>query len=166
MSRWLLSFVLLGFLGGCSTAQKPSSVGQLQIKMTKLERKLNENNQKVVRLQDKVDELTTLLEQYDSENDYLQDDFNEPVINPPKEAEKKSKKTKTKSSKGKVIRVSAKPKQIQLALKNAGYYAYSVDGKIGKRSVEAIKQFQKDHDLKADGIVGSKTWYELKYYLE
>lgn len=56
--------------------------------------------------------------------------------------------------------------QIQKALKNAGYYKGSVDGKIGVKTQEAIMRFQKDNGLQADGKVGQKTWSELKEYLD
>ncbi len=56
-------------------------------------------------------------------------------------------------------------KQIQAALKNAGYYQGSVDGKIGKQSRQAIKDFQKANNLLADGKVGKKTWAALREYL-
>ena len=35
------------------------------------------------------------------------------------------------------------------------------DGKFGTKTQEAVKQFQKDHGLKADGVVGPKTWEAL-----
>jgi len=56
-------------------------------------------------------------------------------------------------------------KDIQKALKAAGFYAGSVDGKIGPRSKKAIIDFQKAKGLKADGKVGPKTWAELEKYL-
>jgi len=55
---------------------------------------------------------------------------------------------------------------VQSALKNAGYYNGSIDGKIGGKTKAAISEFQKDHDLTSDGIIGKKTWAELKYYIE
>ena len=57
-------------------------------------------------------------------------------------------------------------KQIQLALKNAGYYQGVADGKMGKSTRQAIKAFQKANNLSADGRVGKKTWIVLKDYLE
>ncbi|MFA6600314.1 MAG: peptidoglycan-binding domain-containing protein [Candidatus Omnitrophota bacterium] len=54
---------------------------------------------------------------------------------------------------------------IQRALKNAGYYQGTVDGKIGAQSEAAIKAFQKDNDLEADGICGRNTWAKLKAHL-
>lgn len=56
-------------------------------------------------------------------------------------------------------------KEIQQALKNAGFYDGEVDGKIGPRSKKAIEEFQSQNDLKADGKVGAKTWQKLKGYL-
>jgi len=46
---------------------------------------------------------------------------------------------------------------IQLALKNAGFYNGTIDGKIGKNTKKAIREFQKTNGLKADGVVGPKT---------
>ena len=63
---------------------------------------------------------------------------------------------------------SAKPskKEIQQALKNAGFYQGAVDGKIGTQTREAIRTFQQVHGLKADGVVGKQTWEKLAPYLE
>ena len=54
---------------------------------------------------------------------------------------------------------------IQAALKNAGYYQGNVDGKIGSASKDALKAFQKDNGLEADGVCGRRTWDKLKPYL-
>jgi murein L,D-transpeptidase YcbB/YkuD len=63
---------------------------------------------------------------------------------------------------------SAKPpkKDIQTALKNAGFYDGALDGKIGPRTREAIKEFQRLHGLKVDGVVGRLTWKQLSPYLD
>lgn len=55
--------------------------------------------------------------------------------------------------------------EIQTALKNAGFYAGEVDGKIGPKSKKAIEEFQKTNGLKADGKVGLKTWEALSKHL-
>ena len=54
---------------------------------------------------------------------------------------------------------------IQRALKNAGYYQGNIDGKIGSGTKDAVKAFQKDNGLEADGVVGRRTWDKLKDYL-
>ncbi|MCX5680431.1 MAG: peptidoglycan-binding domain-containing protein [Candidatus Omnitrophica bacterium] len=58
-----------------------------------------------------------------------------------------------------------KTKDIQRALKNAGFDVGTVDGKIGPKTKKAIEDFQKSKGLKADGKVGPKTWMELEKYL-
>lgn len=55
---------------------------------------------------------------------------------------------------------------IQRALKNAGYYQGSIDGKIGSGTKAAIRDFQKDRGLVADGTCGRQTWSQLKGFLE
>ncbi len=56
-------------------------------------------------------------------------------------------------------------KDVQQALKNAGYYSGSIDGVKGKSTKKAIKDFQKANGLKADGVVGRKTWEILSNHL-
>ncbi len=68
-------------------------------------------------------------------------------------------KTKDKA----VLRLSLR--QIQTALKSAGFYKGPIDGKTGPQTKEAIKAFQKTNDLKPDGIVGKRTAEKLSKYL-
>lgn len=67
----------------------------------------------------------------------------------------------------KKIEAKSRPntKQIQIALKNAGFDPGAIDGKKGRKTVEAIKLFQKANNLSADGKVGKATWDLLKEYL-
>ena len=60
----------------------------------------------------------------------------------------------------------ADPKQIQIALKNAGYFPGTIDGKMGKKTRRAIREFQKANNLQVDGRVGKSTWTALKEYLD
>jgi len=56
-------------------------------------------------------------------------------------------------------------KEIQAALKNAGFYTGEIDGKIGPMTKKATEEFQKANGLKADGKVGPNTWAALSKYL-
>ncbi len=71
-------------------------------------------------------------------------------------------------SKKKILgEVKSRPsaKQIQIALQNAGYNSGAIDGRIGRRTCDAIKAFQRANNLPADGKVGKKTWSFLREYL-
>jgi len=51
---------------------------------------------------------------------------------------------------------------LQRALKNAGYYKGPVDGKAGAGTKDAIRRFQADNGLTADGVAGRQTWAKLQ----
>ena len=51
---------------------------------------------------------------------------------------------------------------VQKALSRAGLDPGPADGRMGKKTKSAIKQFQKRNNLKADGVVGDKTWSLLR----
>jgi murein L,D-transpeptidase YcbB/YkuD len=57
-------------------------------------------------------------------------------------------------------------KEIQTALKNAGFYNGPVDGVIGKKTRAAIRAFQKANGVKPDGVIGKKTETLLLKYLK
>ena len=52
-------------------------------------------------------------------------------------------------------------KQLQSRLKEKGYDPGQIDGIFGRKTQRAVKQFQREHDLKADGIAGKKTFAAL-----
>ena len=51
---------------------------------------------------------------------------------------------------------------VQRALVRAGFDPGPVDGKVGKKTKSAIKEFQRRNGLSADGVVGERTWSALK----
>jgi len=75
-----------------------------------------------------------------------------------------SKKTSPKEKESAVPLFKPATKDIQTALKNAGFDPGPVDGKMGPRTRQAIKEFQKAKGLVPDGVVGPKTWGMLSKY--
>ena len=60
--------------------------------------------------------------------------------------------------------VKPSTRDIQQALKNSGFYQGSIDGKMGPLTRDAIREFQRVHGLKDDGVVGKQTWTQLSTY--
>ena len=65
-----------------------------------------------------------------------------------------------------IIRVKASIDKVQRALEAAGVYTGPIDGKAGAGTRADIVQFKKSHGLKDDGVLGRKTWDELKVFLK
>ena len=135
--RILLAVLVLMNLAGCATTKKTSAKNQVQ------------------ELQGQISDLETQLKQRDEEIQGLEKDL--ASVDSAGAGETKAAATGA----GK-----ASPKQIQTALKNAGFYEGSIDGKIGKNSKKAVKAFQEANGLNPDGVVGNKTWSKLKAYLQ
>ena len=154
--------IILGFcffLVGCSTAKQPTALNNLQIRVAHLENKLEERTGEVDQLKYEINSLTSQLNNIE---EYQLDSPAEEYL----PVENTAIKTPVRKSSEKIVRVNVATKIVQEALKYAGYYKGTVDGKIGNMTKQAIKAFQKDHGLTADGIIGSKTWDALKDYLE
>ena len=139
-----LLFVLIAvlLLAGCATTgrQTPNEqVQQLQMQIANLNEELQRKNEEINYLEEQLGEKQM---QGDSSLD----------------------ESKRKSSGQKAVKTT--PKNIQLALSSAGFYSGPIDGKIGKKTKKAIKEFQRANGLKVDGVVGGKTWAELRSYLE
>ncbi|MBU1125792.1 MAG: peptidoglycan-binding protein [Candidatus Omnitrophica bacterium] len=62
------------------------------------------------------------------------------------------------------VRVPVKIMEIQRALKESGFYRGKIDGKVGQQTTHAIVAFQESKGLKADGIIGNKTWDRLREF--
>lgn len=76
-----------------------------------------------------------------------------------------TKNTTKKSVTTKKKEISPTVKQIQIALKNAGYNPGPIDGKMGNRTKLAVRTFQRENALGVDGAVGKQTWKLLRQYL-
>lgn len=75
----------------------------------------------------------------------------------PPEPQPDKKPTLRKGMKGEYVTLA------QTMLKNKGYDLgkYGVDGSFGNATLAAVKAFQKDNGLTADGVIGKKTWEAL-----
>jgi len=133
--------VLVLFLSGCATTG--GSVRQ-------------ENDNLKIQMQN----LQTQLQQKDAEIDSLRKALSSTT------EEKYAAARQTRAASQGAYTEHPSAKDIQMALVNAGFDPGTLDGKLGKKTREAIKDFQKANALDADGKVGKKTWVILSPYLE
>ena len=153
--RALFYLILIVGLTGCATTRSVTNVDNLQIKVSQLEKQVEQNGQDVSDLRTDVQQLSDQMNEMDA---------NQAGSSASSSPEMKSSAI-TKPD-GDIIRVAASASEVQKALKGAGYYTGTVDGKIGGMTKKAIEDFQRDHGLTADGIIGQRTWSELKKYSE
>ena len=123
--------------------------------------------QELARLQSQVgllDERVTQLERVGSSGTWL---------NEPSSSQASTGPGVVVPAEGAPISVSPKPhlhkpsaREIQQALKNAGFYQGAVDGKMGPKTRDAVKEFQHTQGLHDDGVVGKQTWAKLHAYLD
>ena len=134
---YLFSFLLGVFvLTGCATTRpKPADSSDLSAQVAALQSELQTKDQQIQDLQ------------------YQLTSYEESI------------KAEPAGSGGKSVLIRVKGvsvKDLQTALAKAGYDPGSIDGRMGKKTKSAIKAFQKKNGLKADGVVGDKTWALLK----
>ena len=151
--RFLPVILMAGLLSGCATTSSRSG-GSLEIKVAQLERRLSDSDIEIQELKYEVSRLNNQISAGGSHGDVSSGSKKERQDSGDKVIEEGS------------IRVSAAPEDVQKALQKAGYYDGAVDGKIGRKTIDAIKNFQKEHDLKVDGVIGAKTWQAMRGYLE
>jgi len=156
--RFIIGVVLMSSLVGCATTQKPTTTGQLQIRVTQIESQLDDQSQDITELQSIVKKL--------SQNSQATSARITSTSKAKKAVQLSSTRISRTAQYQNILRVPVTPQEVQTGLKNAGYYTGAIDGKLGSGSKKAIKEFQTDHDLESDGIVGKKTWAELKNYLD
>jgi len=150
--------VMVSLLTGCATTGKqPSSVSQLQIRVAQIESQLDAQDQDIAGIKSSVSEIARHIQQTSRASS---------SSTTPKVREQRTVSKATLSDKEGILRVPVSPKEVQKALKGAGYYLGAIDGKLGEGSQKAIKEFQVEHELVSDGIIGQQTWDQLKAYLE
>ncbi len=157
--RFLMIVVFALVLSGCATTSKTSPVNQLQIQVGEMQQRMEDQEKEIVDLKYEVKEMAGKVA--DQDGDTAGDAYTRtPVVI-------KSEPVKVSESKSfEIIHVSGVTgRELQKALKAAGVYEGKVDGKVGSKTKAAVVEFQKAHSLKADGVVGQKTWNELKAYL-
>lgn len=130
--EYLIVLALVVGLSGCATTRKDArdtQIQQLQVKVVYLEKQLQQTNEEIGYLGEKLD------------------------------------RSQGRTTMKAVSDAPLSTKQIQTALKSAGFYTGAIDGKAGKATEKAILDFQKANDLKVDGVVGSQTRAKLRQYL-
>ncbi len=150
--RLLLAVALVAGLAGCSTMKKTSRTDEMNTRIGDLEGQLDAKDTEIAQLKGEVQELSEQIKM-------------KQALSSGAASSEGSEMASSASSDG-AIRVKASPRQVQLALQGAGFYSGPVDGKIGAKTRKAISEFQRAHNLKADGVIGKQTWTELKTYLD
>ena len=156
--RLLSIFILVIAFSGCATTKMKTQNEETESRVTELEKNLQAKDAQIVDLQYQVKDLSSKI------------DTSKPAeseqVSQEAAAQARPVKSSEVSDNSQIIRVKASPDKIQRALKSAGVYTGPVDGRIGPGTKAAIIEFQKSHGLKADGVLGKKTWEELKKYLK
>ncbi len=142
----IASIGVVGLLvSGCAaTVQSGKKEGELKTQVAALETRVNELNQR-------VEELSPKQETIEPQGQGRQT----------ARMENTSAHQKANAKAGGILST----KQIQLALKTAGYYNGTVDGKAGPQTKEALKAFQRANGLTPDGVAGTKTAAALTKHL-
>ena len=141
-NRWAAFVVLLALtlhVTGCATARprRPETTApQVNPQVTELENQLQAKDQQIQDLQYQLEQSRRL-----SVTSY-------------------SSPASGSSSKIRLSGVSVE--DVQKALERAGFDPGPADGKYGIKTKAAVKAFQRARGLKADGIVGEKTWKLLQ----
>jgi len=156
--RLISIFILAIVFSGCATTQTKTQNDQIASRVTELEKNLQAKDTEIVDLQYQVKDLSSKI------------DVSKPAepdqVSQVSTAQAEPVKIPEVLDNAQIIRVKISPEKIQRALKSAGVYTGKVDGKIGPGTKEAIIEFQKSHGLKADGVLGKKSWEALKTYLK
>ena len=164
--RMMLVIFILAAFSGCATMQKTQTETRNQTRIVELEKELENRDVEIKELKGEVQKLSPAVEPKMSSSAKSADHQVSASIPVAASGEISSQSQEVSAYlNSDVIRVSAEAKDVQKALKNAGYYDGAIDGKVGKNTVQAIRQFQEEHALKVDGIIGNQTWTQLQTFL-
>lgn len=153
MGKGISLIVCCFILSGCATTQKTANpdIQSMQSRIDFLESEINTKDQEIGSMRN---QLKRANQNYAANEDY------EVSVN----RNKSTIRTQTRKNEFKeIIKVDGvTAEKVQIALKNAGFYNGELDGKIGPKTKDAIKAFQRDNNLTVDGVVGRGTWSRLK----
>lgn len=134
---------MLFFISGCATTKKTSDLDE---RLFALEAKMNSIEQNQANAEDRLSGLEVVSSrQAEAAREAISISLDKKPFNP-------------------CIRLTKK--DIQLALKNAGYYNGPIDGKLGSGTIKSLKKFQKENRLKANGKINKETRNKLSAYLK
>ncbi|HOY10063.1 MAG TPA: peptidoglycan-binding domain-containing protein [Candidatus Omnitrophota bacterium] len=154
----VLIMTVMVFLSGCVTASPNAGNANLsQMRVGELEQEVRLKDDEIKDLQYQVKDLNYEIDRLKSKMG-RSDSLAMP--------DRRGSDSSGALADGEIIRIDVSARQVQIALQNAGYYKGKIDGKVGEMTKSAISSFQKDHGLKIDGLLGQKTWNELKKYLD
>lgn len=159
MLRTMTIFLVTAFLvalSGCATMQPQkelemqglrNQISILEAQLQGVQSQLQNKDQEVEsQLRAKDEEITSLRESLDKTS---------------QEKENLAKQRSQLSS----VKTPLSVKPIQQALKNAGYDPGPIDGKMGRRTREALRNFQRDRNFMVTGKINRRTWQALRQYL-
>lgn len=134
---------MLFFISGCATTKKTSDLDE---RLFALEAKMNSIEQNQANAEDRLSGLEVVSSrQAEAAREAISISPDKKPANP-------------------CIKLTKK--DIQLALKNAGYYNGPIDGKLGSGTIKSLKKFQKENRLKANGKINKETRNKLSAYLK
>lgn len=148
------------FVSGCATTrQSVAPINQVQNQMVDLEQRMEDQEKEIVDLKYEIKDLTGKVESY---QEPMIVETSAPAVSRVSNARVEA---VVADSSDTILRVAVAPAQVQKALKNAGSYDGKIDGKLGPKTRSAVMDFQRQHNLKPDGVIGKKTWAALNTYL-
>jgi len=141
---WLTAGSLL--VAGCATSigSRAQEAEQLKTQVASLEERLSGLNQRVEELSSRQGTLET---------QRISQQASSPEATSP-------------SGRAPTRKAAISTREIQLALRETGFYHGTIDGKQGPQTREALKAFQRSQGLTPDGVAGPKTQTALAKFLE
>ncbi|MFC1809455.1 peptidoglycan-binding protein, partial [Candidatus Omnitrophota bacterium] len=165
-------FVLICMLSACVNLNK-----KIQEDVNVLQAKVQNTEESIKKLDTQNNELREIVAGEQKRGEYLQRQITEMVnklqsdivtleasiagrraVTPQRTVSKTTTQAKFISDK---MQSPPSVKDVQLALRNAGFYDGAIDGKVGSKSKEGVKEFQRSYGLTADGVVGEKELEDI-----
>lgn len=145
----ILALFLIVAISGCGTAKKKvnltEEVGAIKTKLDTVEAKLDTVESRQADAERMASEQAQTLEELKSRRSAASSNIS--------------------VSQTRKFRSTERVKDIQVCLKNAGFYTGKIDGRKGRGTRRAIRAFQRQNGLHVDGVVGPRTWELLSKYM-